>query len=78
MNSLIIMQNSSEAEINETVENIRNSVNLFNENMEKVYKLSFSIGNSTFASGSSVDEFFSRMDENMYAEKREKHSRNCI
>lgn len=75
---IVIMQNSSEAEINETVENIRNSVNLFNENMEKVYKLSFSIGNSTFASGSSVDEFFSRMDENMYAEKREKHSRNCI
>lgn len=73
---IVIIQNSSETEINETVENIRKAVNEFNENMKKDYKLSFSIGSSTFTSGSSVDEFFSRMDENMYSEKREKHSRS--
>lgn len=75
---IVIIHNSSEEEINETAENIKRAVKDFNENGQKIYKLSFSIGSSIFTSGSSVDEFFSRMDENMYSEKREKHSRNCI
>ena len=74
---IVLMFIESEQEILDTIENIRKELELFNSKKERVYELSFSIGYSILSDGSSVDSFLNKMDENMYVEKRQKHTRTA-
>lgn len=74
---IVLMFIESEQEILDTIENIRKELELFNSKKERVYELSFSIGYSILSDGSSVDSFLNQMDENMYVEKRQKHTRTA-
>ena len=54
-------------------ESIRSSEKKFNESGEKPYRLSFSLGLSSFSGSSEPDSFLKEMDRRMYEEKRIKH-----
>ncbi len=55
---------------------IREEVRIFNENEDRQYKLSLSIGYTLFDYGKdNSDSFFKHMDDNMYVEKATKHSK---
>ncbi len=73
---IILVKNTSEKQLSNIVTSIRDELKLFNETEERRYKLSLSIGYSIYEPAhDSIDNFLKRMDDNMYEEKKEKHSR---
>jgi len=74
---VIILRTSEEDKIIEIVDKLRKAVKNYNQSSQKPYQLSFSIGYSIYHSEATADIFLNEMDENMYEEKRRKHSRSA-
>ncbi|MBQ6180442.1 MAG: GGDEF domain-containing protein [Ruminococcus sp.] len=74
---VVMIRTADKEEIKAAEESIRRRLKEFNDENSRVYKLSFSIGWSFFSPQTTADDFLIDMDENMYAEKREKHSRSA-
>ena len=73
---IVITKNSSKELLEKIVAAIREEVRIFNENEDRQYKLSLSIGYTLFDYGKdNSDSFFKHMDDNMYVEKATKHSK---
>ena len=72
---IVLMMTANDEKINSIEMGIRKELNSFNEYADRKYSLSFSIGSSIYSKESTIDEFLNEMDENMYSEKKEKHSR---
>lgn len=75
---IILFRTDSENEISETAMKLRNAVQGFNENSDRQYQLSFSIGCAMIDENCSADELLGSMDAAMYSEKRAKHCRSAI
>ena len=60
-----------------TVEEIRNKLAIFNASGQAQYALHVAIGYAEYMGRDDEDAFFSRMDANMYAEKRRYHQEKC-
>ena len=70
---LILMYIQSQEEIIEMIDTIETQVTLFNKSEKQPYKISFSIGYSTFESKhESIDDFLKKIDAYMYADKKSK------
>lgn len=66
-------------EIMEIIEAVQAEVKLFNETGNKPYKISFSIGYSTFrVKDDTMDKFLKRIDDSMYEEKSRKIRDNIM
>lgn len=73
---IILVKSTKEKELQKIIESIRDELKMFNETEERRYKLSLSLGYSIYEPAhDSIDNFLKRMDDNMYEEKKEKHSR---
>jgi len=73
---IIILKTRDEVEIMAVIDTLRNALREFNQTSERPYQLSFSMGFSIYQPESTADKFLNEMDENMYDEKRTKHSRS--
>lgn len=73
---VVIMRTADQEVIKAAEANIRKKLKEFNDSDSRMYQLSFSIGWSMFSPQITADDFLIDMDENMYAEKREKHCRS--
>ena len=74
---IVIIRTGGEKEIDDMIGMIRNTLGHFNESHEREYTLSFSIGYSIYDPDlGDADGFMHQMDENMYQEKRTKHTRS--
>ena len=73
---IVMLKSATEKQMQSIVDSIREELKMFNETEERRYKLNFSIGYSIYEPAhDSIDIFLKRMDDNMYEEKKEKHSR---
>ena len=73
---IILIKGVSEKQLQSIITSIRDELKLFNETEERRYKLSLSLGGSVYEPAhDSIDNFLKRMDDAMYEEKKEKHSR---
>lgn len=73
---IILVKSTKEKELQKIIESIRDELKMFNETEERRYKLSLSLGYSIYEPAhDSIDNFLKHMDDNMYEEKKEKHSR---
>ena len=73
---IILIKGVSEKQLQSIITSIRDELKLFNETEERRYKLSLSLGGSIYEPAhDSIDNFLKRMDDAMYEEKKEKHSR---
>ena len=73
---IILVKSTKEKELQQIVTSIRDELKMFNETEERRYKLSLSLGYSIYEPAhDSIDNFLKRMDDNMYLEKKEKHTR---
>lgn len=73
---IILIKGVSEKQLQSIITGIRDELKLFNETEERRYKLSLSLGGSIYEPAhDSIDNFLKRMDDAMYEEKKEKHSR---
>lgn len=70
---MILIPGDNREELDEIVRAVRREEKEFNESGKKPYKLSFSLGTSTFGGDSDPDDFLKEMDRNMYQEKKMKH-----
>lgn len=68
----ILLQVSSDREIQQMRGRIHQAVRRYNEVSGKPYQLSFSIGHAIFAPGEPLADFVGRMDEAMYDDKKQK------
>ena len=73
---IIIMQNADESQMISIRDHLKKSITAFNQEAKKPYQLSFSIGYSLYQPGSPADTFLGEMDNQMYEEKKTKHSRS--
>ena len=71
---MIIVPSGSDKEIEEITANIRAEEKNFNNSGAKPYKLLFSLGSSKMSPGGNVDKFLKEMDDNMYEDKKKRHS----
>ncbi len=72
---ILLKDCSSEEVLKRTVNNIRDEVVTFNENENRQYKLSLSMGYTLYEfDKDDSDSFFKKMDDNMYEEKKQKHA----
>ena len=71
---LIIIPSGTESDISSIIESIRKDEKEFNENKRKPYKLLFSLGESYMKAGGDKEQFLKEMDDNMYNNKRARHS----
>lgn len=72
---IIIFRKINLRQLESIVLNMRGEIDKFNNSGKREYKLSFSIGYSTFdPQKKGGDEFLNEMDRYMYEEKRRKHS----
>ncbi|HHT25311.1 MAG TPA: GGDEF domain-containing protein [Clostridiaceae bacterium] len=70
---VILMQVNSQKEITDMIDIIKTQATLFNESEKKPYKITYSIGYSTYKSKhDSIDNFLRRIDVSMYEEKNRK------
>ncbi len=73
---IILVKSTKEKELQNIITSIRDELKMFNETEERRYKLSLSLGYSIYEPAhDSIDNFLKRMDDNMYVEKKEKHTR---
>lgn len=73
---IVMLRSANEKQMQSMVESIRDELKMFNETEERRYKLSLSLGYSIYEPAhDSIDIFLKRMDDNMYEEKKEKHTR---
>lgn len=73
---IILVKSTKEKELQNIITSICDELKMFNETEERRYKLSLSLGYSIYEPAhDSIDNFLKRMDDNMYEEKKEKHSR---
>lgn len=68
----IFLSDSSDRECNRQMETIKENIKEFNDSGNEYFYLSVSMGSDCFE-GKTVEEFLSKMDSNMYAEKRIHH-----
>lgn len=74
---MVIFKSTSEKELEKTIEAIRDELKLFNETEQRQYQLSLSLGYSLYdPENGTLDGFLKSMDDNMYVEKRIKHTRD--
>jgi diguanylate cyclase (GGDEF)-like protein len=74
---MIMFKSTSEKELEKTIEAIREELKLFNETEQRQYQLSLSLGYSLYDSeNGTLDGFLKNMDDNMYVEKKVKHTRD--
>ena len=73
-----MLRTDQEQELVQIEENIRETLTKFNQENKKLYQLSFSIGHSMYYPEASTDSFLNEMDNNMYEEKKGKHSRSSF
>lgn len=72
---MVLMKDSTSEALDRIIQGIKDEVVMFNENEERQYKLSLSMGSGLFdPDKDNEDSFFKRMDEKMYQEKGEKHA----
>jgi diguanylate cyclase (GGDEF)-like protein len=72
---IVLSRRSTKESLQKMIRNIRDEVDLFNENEDRQYKLSLSIGYTMFDyDKDNIDSFFRHMDDNMYEEKARKHA----
>ncbi len=67
---VVIMPINSEKEIPRIISRIHNITEHFNLNNDNPYNLHFSIGYAMYIQGESPDDFFRRMDMEMYQDKK--------
>ena len=73
---IILLKDCNEHILQRVVKNIRDELDLFNEAESRQYKLSLSLGYTLYEYGKdNSDSFFKKMDDNMYEEKKLKHSK---
>ena len=75
---IILMRTDKEQELIQIEENLRKALEEFNSTEQKPYQLSFSIGHSMYQPDVSTDNFLNQMDNQMYEEKKAKHSRSSF
>ncbi|MGI6765743.1 MAG: GGDEF domain-containing protein [Lentihominibacter sp.] len=76
---IILMYVNNTKEIMDMIDAVETQTTLFNESEEKPYKISFSIGYSTFdINHDSIDDFLKRADASMYEEKKRKIAERII
>lgn len=68
----IILQISTDREIQQMLTKIDRAVKHFNETSNKPYQISFSVGHTIYAPGEPVSDFVGRMDGAMYDDKKRK------
>jgi diguanylate cyclase (GGDEF)-like protein len=74
---MIMFKSTSEKELEKTIEAIREELKLFNETEQRQYQLSLSLGYSLYdPENGTLDGFLKNMDDNMYVEKKVKHTRD--
>lgn len=72
---IILCKNCTKELLQKTMNNIREEVKVFNENEDRQYKLSLSLGYALFDyEKDDIDSFFKHMDDRMYEEKTKKHA----
>ncbi len=72
---IVLASKSTKESLQKMIRNIRDEVDIFNENEDRQYKLSLSIGYTLFDyEKDNIDTFFKHMDDNMYEEKARKHA----
>ncbi len=76
---IVLLRSGKQNDIDAAISSLRKSLTLFNEQRETMYELSLSVGSSIYdGAAETTDTFLHEMDENMYAEKKNKHAvRNC-
>ena len=73
---MVMFKATTEKELQSTIKAIREELQLFNETEQRQYQLSLSLGYSMYdPSTQTIDQFLKNMDDNMYEEKKLKHSR---
>lgn len=73
---IVIARGAGRQQAEMIVDSIRRGVDIFNRTGGHKYELSFSIGISVYnGNDETVEAFLHRMDQDMYEEKNEKHSR---
>ena len=75
---IILMRTDKEQDLIQIENNLRKALKEFNDTEYKPYQLSFSIGHSMYQPEVSADSFLNQMDNQMYEEKKAKHSRSSI
>lgn len=75
---IILMRTDKEQELVQVEEKLREALKEFNSTEQKPYQLSFSIGHSMYQPDVSTDSFLNQMDNEMYEEKKAKHSRSSF
>ncbi len=74
---IVIFECDTVKALNRTVDRIRTRFNEFNKNSSNNYNIEYSYGAGVFDSGEyNFDDFMCRLDELMYAQKRQKKSMN--
>ncbi len=72
---IILLKKSTDESLRKVKKSIQDEVKLFNENEGKQYTLSLSVGATLYDyEKDDSDSFFKKMDDNMYEEKKLKHS----
>ena len=75
---IILMLTDKEQDLIQIEEKLRKALKEFNSTEQKPYQLSFSIGHSMYQPDVSTDNFLNQMDNQMYEEKKAKHSRSSF
>lgn len=73
---VVLLLNADQECVRRTMEEIKNRLAAFNEAGSVEYVLSLAMGYTEYRGQGDEDAFFSRMDANMYAEKRKFHQKN--
>ena len=71
---MILIPGGTDADIEQTIRNIRKEETRFNEKSKKPYRLLFSLGTSALAAGGSSEDFLKEMDNRMYEQKKQRHA----
>ena len=70
---MLLIPGDDSEKARKVAEVIRSNEKAFNKSGAKPYKLSFSLGLSSFSGNTEPDSFLKEMDRRMYEEKRIKH-----
>ena len=74
---ILLVENTSDKEMNNILKRLHDEVDLFNETENRQYKLSLSMGYSIYQPETdTLDDFLKHMDDNMYEEKNQNHNQS--
>lgn len=75
---MILIPSGTDADVNQTIENIRKEEAAFNESGKKPYQLLISLGTAVLPSGGNTEEFLKEMDDRMYEQKKARHESQTV